>query len=115
MIVFTYFSFIYTDTLGTDDKLSIVQAFVAADHYKQKKLKEKCEELMKTWTFTIDEVCELLNVSLGIASLREQCLNFTKRNAHGVISSENFFKLNYAAMVCILDNDALKDVSMLSF
>lgn len=114
MIVFPYFSFIYTDTLGTDDKLSIVQAYEAANHYKQKRLKKKCKELIQAWTFTVDEVCELLNASLRIPSVREQCLSFIKRNAGGVISSENFFRLSYAAMISILDNDALNDVSMLS-
>ena len=103
------------DNLGTDNKQSIVQAYLAADHYKQNKLKEKCEDIIETWSISVEEVCELLNVSLGILKLKEKCLNFIKNNAQDVISSPTFFSLNYKALVSIMENDALKDVSIFFF
>lgn len=101
--------------MGTDDKKSIVKAFLAADFYKQKKLMEKCEEHIETWSISVDEVCELLNVSIGILKLKEKCLDFIKNNAADVISSPTFFSLNYKALVSILESDAFKDVSILLF
>lgn len=101
--------------MGTDDKKSIVKAFLAADFYKQKKLMEKCEEHIETWSISVDEVCGLLNVSIGILKLKEKCLDFIKNNAADVIESPTFFSLNYKALVSILESDAFKDVSILLF
>lgn len=101
--------------MGTDDKKSIVKAFLAADFYKQRKLMEKCEDHIDTWSFSIDEVCGLLNVSIGILRLKERCLDFIKNNALDVITSPTFFNLNYKALVSILESGAFNNVSMMLF
>lgn len=106
------FSYIYQDTLDTSDKSAIIQAFAAAKYYNQKSLKEKCENSMERWAISLNEACDLLNVSLGIPTLKDKCLHFIKTNAQDVIESKGFLRLSPEAVTTILEEDVLRDVSI---
>lgn len=103
--------FIYTDTLpDLASKSLILEAYAAANYYNMKALKDRCERSIDSWTISFDEVCELLNCTLGIPSIRDRCLTVIKNSACEVISSSGFLKLNLKPLRIILENGALDDV-----
>lgn len=103
--------FIYKDVIGTTDKRSIIEAYIAAQHFKQTTLIAKCEDIIRSWIIDVNEVFELLDAGSDVPVLKQKCLHFIRSNAAKVLSSPSFLNTSLKTLCTILQNDCLHHIS----